>query len=273
MSPTGANTKSSAKPDRQPSRPARGRTRRQRGRLGALNSAAVVALAAREPKLAVGTWRLQRLAQQSFNGWATRQRTRWWEYPWVLEQVRRRLDDRTRTAADFGAGRSPVPIELARLGLTTTVVDPDSEKQMNKRVGGEWAWTDYDRWGVATRRAGVEDASAFSPGSLGFAISVSVIEHLPAEVRRQGLRNMANFLEPGGVCVLTVDLVRGSSRLWNRILGAEVEAVDSHGDLAGLVEECREVGLRLEESVRCPVSDRRVDVQGLVLRLGAGKSA
>src|SRR3954453_9031230 len=142
MSPTRAKTKSSAKPKKQLPAAIRGRSRRERGRLRGLNSPAVV-FSPRRARLTVGPWRLQRLAQHSFNGWATRQRTRWWEYPWVLEEVRRRLDDRARTAADFGAGRSPVPIELARLGLTTTVVDPDSAKQKNKRGGGGGGWNAF----------------------------------------------------------------------------------------------------------------------------------
>lgn len=209
---------------------------------------------------------MQRLAQRSFKGWATSHRTRWWEYPWVLDQVRRRLDGRTLTAADFGAGQSPMPIALAKLGLATTVVDPDSQKQMNKRVGGEWNRTNYRRWGVSSLPTGVEDANAFAPASLGVAVSVSVIEHLPAEVRRQGLRNIADFLEPGGIAVFTVDLVSGTKQLWNRLLGTEVEPLDQHGDLDTLVEECGQVGLELEDSTPSPLSDERVDVHGLVFR-------
>jgi SAM-dependent methyltransferase len=237
-----------------------------RVRGNALKASVTVAAASRDPRIAARCWRLQRLAQRSFRGWATSHRTRWWEYPWVVEQVERHRAGRTGTAADFGAGRSPIPIALAELGLSTTVVDPDSQKQMNKRVGGEWTWTNYKRWGVKSVATGVEDAGVFAPSSLGFAVSVSVIEHLPAEVRRTGLRNIANFLEPGGIAIFTVDLVPGSSRLWNRILGEEVESLDVHGDLDVLIDECREVGLQLVESTRAPLSDDRVDVHGLVFR-------
>lgn len=246
-----------------------GRARVERAarlRAGALKASLTVATAARDPRLARRCWQLQRLAQRSFRGWATSHRTRWWEYPWVIDRVERHLAGLTPTAADFGAGRSPIPIALAQLGLETTVVDPDSQKQMNKRVGGEWTWTNYKRWGVKSVATGVEDAEVFPPSSLGVAVSVSVIEHLPGDVRRAGLRNIANFLEPGGIAVFTVDLVPGTSRLWNRILGHEVESLDTHGDLDALVDECREVGLQLVESTRAPLSDGRVDVHGLVFR-------
>lgn len=243
---------------------------RSRGnaRVAALKSSSAVALASRDLRLTAGCWRLQRLAQRSFNGWATTHQTRWWEYPWVVDRVRQRLSGRLPTAADFGAGRSPTPIALAQLGLSTTVVDPDSQAEMGKRVGGEWNQPDYGRWGIKSVRAGVEDGSVFADSTLGFAVSVSVIEHLPAEVRRAGLRNMARFLEPDGVAIFTVDLVKGTSQLWNRILGTVVEPVEIHGDLDGLVAECGQLGLQLEESTRCPLSEKYVDVQGLVFRKG-----
>lgn len=232
----------------------------------AVKAATRVTRVTRDPRLGLECWRLQELARHSFKGWATPHETRWWEYPWVVAQVRQRREGRTATAVDFGAGRSPIPIAVSRLGLATSVVDPDSVTQMNKTTGAEWKWTDYGRWGVRTIRAGVEDPTLFQPDSLGFALCVSVIEHLPAEVRRAGIKNMATFLEPGGVAVFTVDLVRGSSQLWNRVLGEEVEPLEQHGDLNTLIDEARETGLRLEESARCPMHDRRVDVHGLVFR-------
>lgn len=249
--------------------PLRGRARYERAariRLRSLKAAAAVGAATRDPNLTRRCWELQRLAQRSFGGWATHHRTRWWEYPWVVDRVERHLAGRTLTAADFGAGRSPIPIALAGLGLATTVVDPDSAKQMNKRGGGEWAWTNYRRWNVKTLATGVEDATVFAPSSLGVAVSVSVIEHLPAEVRRVGLRNIADFLEPGGIAVFTLDLARDTNLLWNRILGHEVEPFDTHGDLDTFVAECKAVGLEVVESTPSPLRDDRVDVHGFVLR-------
>ena len=53
----------------------------------------------------------------------------------ILREVERRLSGRTMTALDAGAGKSPMPIALAGLGLKTTVADPDSQKQTGKSSG------------------------------------------------------------------------------------------------------------------------------------------
>jgi len=192
---------------------------------------------------------LQRISRGCF-AWTTTQPTRWWEYPWVAREVERRLQGRRLSAADFGAGKSPLPVALQGFGLRTAVVDPDSQAQTGRRMGGEWDWIDYRRWGIATYRAGIEDA-VFDAGSLGVAVSVSVIEHLPAASRRRGLGQVADALEPGGVLVLTVDLVRGTPRLWNRILAAEVEPPARHGTIDDLIGEAEAVALHLDKRERC----------------------
>jgi SAM-dependent methyltransferase len=198
-------------------------------------------------------------------GWVTRHRTRLWEYPWTLRQVDLRLKERSKSAVDVGAGRSPVPIALSRMGLRTLVADPG-----NDASSGEWDWTDYTRFDIETRRSGME-ALGVSPESLGFLVSVSVIEHVPAKIRRAGLAEFARVLEPGGVCVITVDLVPGTDRIWNRALGIQVEADDEHGSLPDLIAEASHLGLENEAMERCPLAGRRphVDVMGLVFRKSA----
>ena len=137
-----------------------------------------------------------------------------------------------------------MPIALAQLGLKTLVADPDSQQQTGKNSGGEWDWTDYSRWGVETRCAGMQE-KLFEDGELGVAVSVSVIEHIPATVRREGLKAMATALEQGGLMVLTVDLVKGSRQLWNRVLDIEVEPLEIHGSAEDLIAEAAEVNLKL----------------------------
>ena len=205
---------------------------------------------------------MQAISRDSF-GWTTPHRTRWWEYPWILREVERRLAGRTMTALDAGAGKSPMPIALTNLGLKTTVADPDSQKQTGKSSGGEWDWTDYSPWGVDTQCAGIQD-KVFEDGALGVAVSVSVIEHIPAQIRREGITNLARALEMGGLMVFTVDLVKGTRKLWNRVLDIEVEPLEIHGSVEDMIEEARGVNLHLVHQELCPVSTEHHDILGLV---------
>jgi hypothetical protein len=207
---------------------------------------------------------LQHLSRAYF-GWTTSHTVRWWEYSWVMRQVEGRLEGRVPTALDVGAGMSPIPLALSELGLSTIAADPDSQKQTGRYVGGEWSWTDYGAWGVRSVRAGIEDA-VYKPGTLGIAVSVSVVEHVPARVRRHGLKQLAVELERGGLLVLTVDLVPGGRQLWNRVLGVEVEPLSTHGTVTDLIAEADSVGLRLDCQEACPIHGHETDVLGLVFR-------
>jgi hypothetical protein len=206
------------------------------------------------------------LSKSSF-GWVSEHRTRMWEYPWTLRQVSRRLGDRTPTAADVGAGTSPVPVALSRMGLHAIVVDPGPDSTVRSQ---EWTWTDYADFGIETRRAGMEDLDV-SPAHLGFIVCISVIEHVPSAVRRAGLARFANALEEGGVCILTVDLVPNSDRVWNRARRRQVEPDSDHGSVSDIIHEAAAQGLDLEADCRCPLPGREpaVDVIGLVFRKAA----
>jgi hypothetical protein len=225
----------------------------------------MILLRTRDVDLARRGVRMRRLSKQAFAGWVTKQPSRLWEYPWIVREVERRLAGRKATAMDAGAGRSPVPIALAGLGLTTIVVDPGARRPATGDPvrGSEWEWTEYSTFGVRSVRAGMEEV-VVPPGSLGFALAVSVIEHLPAEVRRQGLARLAEALEPGGLLVLTVDLFPESSHLWNMCLGETVEARHEHGTVERFIAEAAAAGLELQKRQRCPLAAGRVDVEGLV---------
>src|SRR4051794_33030304 len=95
---------------------------------------------ARNPPLLLSHLRLRRLSRQAFDGWSTTHTPRWWEYPWIVGQVAEHGSG--GTAADFGAGRSPVPLALSALGYRTSVVDPDT---LEGQYDNEWHFTDYSR--------------------------------------------------------------------------------------------------------------------------------
>jgi hypothetical protein len=208
---------------------------------------------------------IRRLSKKAFAGWVTKQPSRLWEYPWVVREVERRVVGRTATAMDAGAGKSPVPIALARLGLIVVVVDPGTARPGTGEPvrGSEWEWTDYSKFGVSSVRAGME-GPVVPPNSLGFVVSVSAVEHLRAGLRRAALARLAEALEPAGVLVLTVDVFPASSALWNRCLGEIIEAPHEHGSTETLIDEAAASGMELDKRERCPLPPGRVDVEGLV---------
>ncbi len=226
---------------------------------------AYMSLRTHDPDLKRRAKAIQALSRSSL-GWATTHRTRFWEYGWTLQQVDVFRNGRTLSVADVGAGRSPIPIALSQSGFRTIVADPGSVHSS----GVEWSWTDYSSFGVETKRTGMENLSIPS-SSLGFVLCISVLEHVPSSVRRAGLTEFARTLEVGGICIITLDLVPGTNRLWNRALGRQVESDSEHGTLPDITNEASEIGLELQSQSVSPLHgvDPRVDVVGLVFRKAA----
>lgn len=218
---------------------------------------ALVANATRSSHLAWRSTVVRRVSRQQLDGWATEQRTRLWEYPWLIEQVAGHVSVEPAVAVDYGAGRSPMPYLLQAVCPSVVVVDPGTAGGP-----GEWATTDYSQSGVRTIQAGMEERH-FEEASITHAVSVSVIEHLPAAARRQALQEIARALAPGGVLGLTVDLAADGYSLWNLAMGEEVDAT-GHGSLGDLIAEAATVGMSLRRLDMCPITDPRVRVAGLL---------
>ena len=157
-----------------------------------------------------------------------------------------------------------MPIALAKLGLATTVVDPDAVSLLGRRYNNEWDLGDYSQWNVKAIRAGMEDP-VLDPASQGFIVSISVIEHLSAEARRRGIAQISRALEPEGFAILTIDLLPGSRLLWNRVVD-EIEPYSVHGTQDDLVAEFAQSGLQLVELAECPLPPGNVAVTGLVFQ-------
>ena len=136
---------------------------------------------------------------------------------------------------------------------------------LGRRYGNEWDFVDYARWGIKTHKAGMEE-QIFDADQLGVAVSVSVIEHLAAGLRRRAIREVARVVEPNGLVVLTVDVLPGKSRyLWNRVVD-EIEPVSVHGTVDDVIDEAAACGLSLHLSERCPIPESETSVIGMVLR-------
>jgi SAM-dependent methyltransferase len=168
---------------------------------------------------------------------------------------------------DIGAGINPLVPLLCRLGYRVTTVDTGAEIDSVAKLAhtNEWGYFDYTHLGLDV--IFVHGSLAAVPAEMGFdaIISISVIEHLHASLRRQLLHEMRARCHPGARLILTVDIAAGGYALWNRAAGVQVEADEEHGDWWGLLHEVSSAGFETIDA-RVVRLDGRIHVDiGLVV--------
>jgi predicted RNA methylase len=168
------------------------------------------------------------------------------EYPWFAKRLARHAG---ATVIDVGAGVCVLPFWLA--GQDCQVVTIDSHptaRDVRDRAGwNEWGFLDYGRLDarIVSHRI---DAAAFEPAAPAAAVySVSVLEHMPAAVRRAVVGRLPGWLVPGGRVYLSFDLVPGTEDLWPLSEGRVVESAGLHGTFADVQSELRAAGLAVVE--------------------------
>ena len=193
---------------------------------------------------------------------------RLWEYPVVAELITEILPPGSRLI-DVGAGVTPLAPFLTSRGYVVDTVDPSPTVRSwpPQPDWNEWDFLDYGSVGLANRSWNCTlDELPRRPPSDGI-YSISVIEHITAAARRSLLGDIAARTRPGGLVVLTIDLVRGTDDLWDLNLGVQVEDPARHGTIHDVVLECAALGLELfrQEVVR-DWGSSRVDIGLLALR-------
>ncbi|PWE21739.1 hypothetical protein DF188_05870 [Aliarcobacter skirrowii] len=194
--------------------------------------------------------------------WYTKHYPRLYEYPWFLEKLGRDLEG--VKIADFGAGVTPLPLQLAQRGANVFTIDKHEIKRDIKHIekANEWGFFDYSVLDSAVQSYNQAlDEHTFEKESLDVWYSISVVEHMPAFVRRVIFKIMADSLRSGGRLFLTIDLVKNSNKLWNMAEGKIVEDENEHGTFESFISELEELGFEIEEKeiYRMP-KDERVDI-------------
>lgn len=194
--------------------------------------------------------------------WYTKHYPRLYEYPWLLEKLGRDLEG--MKIADFGAGVTPLPLQLAQRGANVFTIDKHEIKRDIKHIekANEWGFFDYSVLDSAVQSYNQAlDEHTFEKESLDVWYSISVVEHMPAFVRRAIFKIMADSLRSGGRLFLTIDLVKNSNKLWNMAEGKIVEDENEHGTFESFISELEELGFEIEEKeiYRMP-KDERVDI-------------
>lgn len=183
---------------------------------------------------------------RSHFGWFSKCPSRVFEYPWLFSEIGSAVD---RRILDIGAGVSPLPLLLAEHGARVVTVDNSPLiRELNRGENNwtEWGYLDYGHLTSSISSLNKDILSVhFEGNSFDCVYSVSVVEHVPASVRREIWHKVMRWLENDGKLLLTIDLCPGTEWLWNYNMGELVESAEEHGDLPGLQSELSRVGFRL----------------------------
>ncbi len=132
--------------------------------------------------------------------------TRYFEYPWVFEQM---IHVNPATIIDVGAGITGFQFILGKLGHRVYCVDPglaepDSYGWGSERVSHQDLNAAFHTT-VEPVPALLEDAT-FTDGTVDYVTCISTLEHVSFEGSVNLLRSATDLLKPGGRFIATVDL-------------------------------------------------------------------
>lgn len=183
------------------------------------------------------------------------------EYPWFARRLERHAGERV---LDVGAGVCALPLWLAQQGCQMTTVDPHEvvrDPEAPQDTWNEWGFIDYGKLDPRITALQV-DASTYTAGEPFDAIySVSVLEHLPADLRRSIFSNMRRQLGARGRLYLSFDLIPETDDLWLFSEGHQVEAAAIHGTADSIVGELQALGFLITElSTVRHIRDSRTDI-------------
>ena len=129
--------------------------------------------------------------------------SRLWEYPWAI--LESHLEP-GMCCADVGCGQTPFTIYLKEIGCEVVGFDPDYGSAAGSYAFGV-PMSFAQKTGIQFVKCGME--------SLGYpdeyfdrVFCISVIEHIPyRRVKINGMREIARILKPGGLAIITIDVL------------------------------------------------------------------
>ena len=178
-------------------------------------------------------------------GWFTKHSLRSIEYPWIVAQSK----DLGPKMLDVGAGVSPLPIYLTeRCGKQVTTVDYNEVIVKRERVASnnEWGYLDYSQFDKRISSFNKNIADFSDDASYDIIYSVSVIEHMPADIRRMMWGVFDRLAKKKASILLTIDLYGRSLDLWNFDRGVECEPIAVHGTMGDMINELGAHGFELK---------------------------
>lgn len=193
-------------------------------------------------------------------GWYINQYSRVFEYPYVLNMLSKLCKD--AKVLDFGTGIGTLPILLAEQGLEVKTIDNNSRCIRDiKNVNNVWGFFDYSSLNSNIQSFNESlSLTTFEENTFDAIYSVSVIEHMPADIRRYILECFALQIKPNGKLILTLDLKKDSYSLWNMSAGKVVEDAKIHGDIDTIREEIKGFGFKIINCEIMPLETERIDL-------------
>lgn len=190
------------------------------------------------------------------------------EYPWFARRLERHAGERV---LDVGAGVCALPLWLAARDCAVTTVDPHTmvrDPQARRDDWNEWGFIDYAQIDPRITSRQVDASTYDAPAPFAAIYSVSVLEHLPADLRRSIFANLRRQLAPGGRVYLSFDLIPGTDNLWLLSEGKQVEDPAIHGTIASIVSELEALGFLITEFTAIRhISGSRTDIVMIEARL------
>jgi SAM-dependent methyltransferase len=186
---------------------------------------------------------------------------RLWEYPYAI--LAAELSPGLKVA-DIGCGMTAFTIYLkdhARCDVTG--IDPDVFEAGVKYKGHGVSEEFIQRTGIRFLRGDMTELP-LDDESQDRAYSISVMEHVPPDVRRRGMQEIARILKPGGRAIITVDM-----SMWfelNRPLELIWESGLNLFGVADLRWPTQRFGMFSDDEVK----GKPADVFGMVLVKDAG---
>lgn len=181
-------------------------------------------------------------------GWYTKHYPRLYEYQWIIKKLPPKLSN--FKIADFGAGVTPLPLQLSQRGAKVFTIDNHKTQRKLHKIeeANEWGFFDYGILddNITSFNQNLTNRT-FDNNALDAWYSVSVIEHMPAQVRMEIFKIIADTLKNKGQLILTLDLVKGTTDLWNMSEGKIVENQNEHGTLESFVHELETLGFKITE--------------------------
>lgn len=190
------------------------------------------------------------------------------EYPWLANYLSANRLIQNKLIVDLGAGVSILPIYLAEKGARVTTIDshPNCTRKKSDILNwNEWGFLDYSMFSEKIKSLNTDASCARLDEKVDIIYSISVIEHLPSNLRKKIIFNSSSLLKSGGLFLITMDLIPGKKRLWNLNEGKKVESNIYHGRLKTVLKEIENSDFKvISHEVERGVFKSRTDVAYII---------